>query len=159
MRQSTLLLLLTLTAFTCRTTKHAPSAYTYHIDDKALYDTIRALDSIFFDAYNHCDQQLAKHAAFYSDSIEFYHDRGGLSNNKEGIIESIRKNVCGKVSRTLIKQSLEVYPIPGFGAIEMGLHSFYNNQEPNVAPHASRFTIVWQRTSSGWKVRKVISLH
>jgi ketosteroid isomerase-like protein len=52
-----------------------------------------------------------------------------------------------------------VYPIKDYGAIEMGLHEFFNNQEPDAKPHWSRFTIIWRHTAAGWKIAKVISLH
>jgi len=161
MRKISLLLLLvwSITWMSCSTTKKNQLVYHYTIDDKALYDTISALDSIFFYAYNTCDQNLALHASFYADSLEFYHDKGGMMNSKTAVVEGIRKNVCGKVRRELVAGSLEVYPIPGYGAIEMGLHCFINSAEPDVKPHASRFTIIWQRTPAGWRIRKVISLH
>ena len=47
----------------------------YKPDDKKLYDTIVHLDSLFFAAYNNCDVNLETHAAFYADSVEFYHDK------------------------------------------------------------------------------------
>lgn len=140
--------------------KTTTETYHYTIDDQELYDTIVHLDSVFFYYYNTCDVNFDKHAAFYSDSIEFYHDKGGLSTSKADVTGGIKKFVCGKVTRELIKGSIEVYPIPNFGAIEIGLHQFRNNQEPDAKPHASRFTIVWQYTKElGWKIRKVISLH
>src|SRR5688500_16139818 len=73
------------------------TSYNYIPDDKKLHDTIVQLDSIFFDAYNTCATNLEKHAAFYSDSLEFYHDKGGLSTSKKETVDAIRRNVCGKV--------------------------------------------------------------
>jgi hypothetical protein len=140
--------------------KTSADTYQYTIDDRELYDTIVKLDSLLFHYYNTCDVNFEKHAAFYSDSIEFYHDKGGLSTNKADVIGGIKKYVCGKVTRELIRGSIEVYPIPNFGAIEMGLHQFRNNQEPDAKPHASRFMIVWQYIKEkGFIIRKVISLH
>jgi hypothetical protein len=143
----------------CVANKQTTEQYVYTIDDQSLYDTILKLDSIFFHYYNTCDVNFDKHTAFYSDSIEFYHDKGGLSAIKADVVGGIKKYVCGKVRRDLSKGSIEVYPIPGFGAIEMGLHKFFNYQEPNAIQHPGRFTIIWQKTKDGWKVRKVISLH
>lgn len=140
--------------------KNKADQYIYKIDDQKLYDTIVQLDSIFFHYYNTCDINFERHAAFYSDSIEFYHDKGGLSTNKADVISGIKNYVCGKVRRDLVKGSIEVYPIPNFGAVEIGLHKFFNRLEPDAPQHASRFTIVWQFTKeNGWKIRKVISLH
>ena len=132
----------------------------YKPDDPKLYDTIVKLDSIFFSAYNSCLINVDKYAAFYSDSIEFYHDQGGLSRSKAGIVEATKKNICGKVTRELVKGSIEVYPIKGYGAIEMGLHIFHNSQEPPPKdPKVGRFVLIWQQTKDGWKISRVISLH
>ena len=132
----------------------------YKPDDPLLYDTIVKLDSMFFGAYNSCLTNLDKYASFYADSIEFYHDKGGLNRSKAAIVEATKKNICGKVTRELVKGSIEVYPIPGYGAVEMGLHIFHNNQEPPPKdPKVSRFIIVWANTANGWRISRVVSLH
>ena len=132
----------------------------YKPDDPILYDTIVKLDSIFFSAYNSCLVNLDKYASFYSDSIEFYHDKGGLSRSKVEIVEATKKNMCGKVTRELVKGSIEVYPINGYGAVEIGLHIFHNNQEPPPKnPKVGRFVLIWEHTIDGWKISRVISLH
>lgn len=131
----------------------------YLPDDPALYKTIVAMDSVFFDAYNNCNLKLEKYASMYADNIEFYHDRGGLSTVKKDIIESTRLNVCGKVTRELQKGSIEVYAIPGFGAIEFGFHGFHNRLEPNAPTHMARFMIIWENKNNEWKLSRVVSLH
>ena len=145
----------------CSSNKSAMRTYEkkYKPDDQKLYDTITHLDSVFFQAYNTCNLNLKEYGEFYSDSIEFYHDKGGLQTNKTEIIEATRKNICGKVTRELVKGSTEVYPIKNFGAIEFGLHMFHNNQEPSASPVISRFVIIWQYKDAQWKIRRVISLH
>lgn len=132
----------------------------YTPDNPELYKTIVKLDSVFFDAYNHCDTKFETYADFYADDIEFYHDQGGLSNSKKDILEGTKKFICGKVTRTLIPGSIEVYPIKGYGAIEIGLHSFSNNTNPPDEPKkVSRFTIFWKQVNGTWKIAKVVSLH
>ncbi len=76
------------------------------------------MDSVYFTAYNNCD--MATQAAIYSDSLEFYHDRSGLATSKQTILTAIKNNICGKVTRVLFNSSLEVYPIPNFGAVDGG---------------------------------------
>jgi len=142
----------------CKSLKSQES-YKYKPDDQKLYDTIVHLDSLFFHYYNTCDVNLDKYAAFYADSIEFYHDRGGLNTSKADIVAATKKNICGKVTRELVKGSIEVYPINGYGAIEMGLHKFHNNQEKEAIPHASRFIVIWQYKMGEWKIKRVVSLH
>ncbi len=131
----------------------------YKPDDAELYKTIVALDSTFFAAYNTCDVNLEKYASFYADDIEFYHDNSGFMNSKQDIVEGTKKHICGKVTRKLVKGSIEVYPIKNYGAVEMGLHTFHNNREPDAVPQVGRFTIVWKKDPNGWKIAKVISLH
>jgi hypothetical protein len=125
--------------------------------DADLYKTVVKLDSTFFLAYNTCD--LAKQRAFYSDSIEFFHDRSGLETSKEKILAATERNICGKVTRELVKGSIEVSPLPGYGAVELGMHMFHNKQEPNPNPHQSRFVIIWKNNNGNWTITKVISLH
>jgi Domain of unknown function (DUF4440) len=135
-------------------------AYTYKPDDPQLHDTITHLDSVFFSLYNNCSTQLEAYAAFYSDSIEFYHDKGGLSTSKKDLVQGTKNNICGKVTRELVKGSIEVYPIPGYGAVETGLHMFHNNQEKQTGPpKISKFIIFWKQSSMGWKISRVVSLH
>lgn len=72
-----------------------------------LYTDIIKMDSIYFTAYNSCD--LKTQAAIYADEIEFFHDKGGLITNKNLLLKSLEENICNKVTRTLIKGSVEVY--------------------------------------------------
>lgn len=122
-----------------------------------LFRKVAALDSIFFKAYNECD--IPKQESIYSDSIEFYHDKGGLSTSKHDLIEATKKNICGKVTRELVKGSLEISPIPGYGAVEVGLHMFHNKLEPDAIPKPSRFIIIWKNNNDKWTITRVISLH
>ena len=132
----------------------------YKPEDPKLYATIVRLDSAFFAAYNTCDNNLAKYGAFYSDSIEFYHDQGGLMTSKQAIIDATKRNVCGKVTRELVKGSIEVYPIHNYGAVEVGFHKFHNNTEkPGTPSRIGRFVITWQHKNNEWKITRVISLH
>jgi ketosteroid isomerase-like protein len=131
----------------------------YVPDDPALYETIINLDKSFFEAYNNCDKNLDSYSSFYSDSIEFFHDNGGFMNSKEEIVDGTKKHVCGKVTRELIKGSIEVYPIKDYGAVEIGLHKFHNKEEPNSISKIGRFTIIWKKEQNQWKITKVISLH
>lgn len=122
-----------------------------------LYQTVLKLDSTFFEAYNTCN--INKQKEFYSDSIEFYHDKSGLETSKKVLLENTQKYICGKVTRELVKGSVEVSPIPGYGAAEIGSHMFHNNQEKNDTPHPSKFVIIWQNKNDKWTITRVISLH
>ncbi|WDF55047.1 nuclear transport factor 2 family protein [Mucilaginibacter sp. KACC 22063] len=121
-----------------------------------LYNTIVKLDSTYFDTYNHCN--LSKMDSLTAEDIEFYHDRGGLTTSKKELIQSIKNNICGKVTRTLVKGSIEVYEIKGYGAVEFGYHTFRNIQEPGES-RPDKFVIIWRLKDGKWQMTRVISLH
>ncbi|MFT5251313.1 MAG: hypothetical protein ACI87N_000290 [Flavobacteriales bacterium] len=153
-----LLLVLFLSACATKQKNAKDPIYTYVIEDQKLYDAISSMDSTFFNAYNNCDME--KQAEIYGTALEFYHDKGGLMTSKQEILDGTKKNICGKVTRELVSGSIEVYPIKEYGAVEIGLHKFHNNQEPaNTPSTASKFIIMWQFTNEEWRIAKVISLH
>lgn len=141
----------------CSSTKNNQTLADYKPDDQELYNTIVRQDSIFFDGYNNCKVDIAE--KYFSENLEFYHDKGGLTTSKKDIIESLKKNICGKVTRILIPGSIEVYPIANYGAVEIGRHKFFNNQEPNAEQRIGKFVHVWKKENDGWKITRVISLH
>ena len=112
-------------------------------EDSQLYQEVLKLDKKLFDAYNSCD--MATQAKMFDEDLEFYHDMAGLATSKEGVLESIEKNICGKVTRTFVANSIEVHEIPGFGAVEIGLHNFFNKEEPNAESKPSRFITIWKK--------------
>lgn len=131
--------------------------YVYEIDSQELYDKIIKLDSTYWKAYNSCDMETQ--ASMYADSLEFYHDKGGLMTSKQDVLDGIKKFVCNKVTRELVPGTIEIYPIKDYGAVEMGVHKFHNKEEPNTPSHPGRFIMIWQQTGNDWKIKRVISLH
>jgi hypothetical protein len=75
------------------------------------------MDSTFFHAYNSCDMDTS---SIYGDSLEFYHDKGGLMTSKQGILMQQKKHLWQSNQRTG-KGSIEVYSIKDYGAVEIGL--------------------------------------
>jgi hypothetical protein len=132
-------------------------AYTYKISDQKLYDAIVHMDSVYFNAYNTCD--MATQAAIYSDSIEFYHDKGGLMTSKKDLLQALKDNICGKVTRVLVPGSIEVYPVGNWGAVEIGLHRFINHVESETPSKPDKFIVIWQHKNDKWQITRVISLH
>ncbi len=123
-----------------------------------FYNSIVYTDSVFFDAYNHCNLPVMD--SMISENIEFYHDKGGLSTSKSQIMEATKNNICGKVTRELLPGSIEVYEIADYGAVEIGFHGFHNNQEKETGPtHFSKFVHLWKKVNGQWKLSRVISLH
>lgn len=124
----------------------------------SLTDVITQLDGEVFDAFNRCSEagQLERHASYFSTSVEFYHDNGGVTWNRDDMIANTRKNVCGNFTRALIPGSVVVHPIKDFGAIEMGSHRFCQTSTGQCDGLAD-FTIIWQQTDAGWKMTRVLS--
>jgi Domain of unknown function (DUF4440) len=161
-KQSLLLAVICVLFISCSSKKDIAINYNknYKPDDIALYNVIAEQDSIFFHYYNTCDKNLDKYGEFYLENIEFYHDQGGLMTSKKELVAATQKNICGKVTRILVKGILEVFPIHDFGAIEIGLHQFRNNQEPaNTRLKTGRFMIVWKNDNNTWRISRVVSLH
>lgn len=120
-----------------------------------LEKTIAALDTALFTAYNTCD--LAKFKSMLADDVEFYHDKAGITLGKENLTEAIRNNICGKVTRELVGK-LEVYPMKGIGAVEIGIHRFHHPGEQNgEGVGEAQFIHLWVYKDGAWKVSRVLS--
>jgi Domain of unknown function (DUF4440) len=121
-----------------------------------LTKAITTLDKELFDAYNNCD--IDKLGTMVVDDLEFYHDKTGLAVGKQVFLNAIKNNICGKVTRKLVEGSLEVYPLHGYGALEIGVHRFYHpgTQDHGVVGEA-KFIHLWQYKDGAWKVSRVIS--
>ena len=61
--------------------------------------------------------------------------------------------------RELVADSLNVEPVPGFGAIEEGDHVFYERRGdgPEKLVGRAHFVQLWQLTASGWRLARVLS--
>jgi ketosteroid isomerase-like protein len=121
-----------------------------------LNNVVATLDAALFDAYNRCD--LEKFASFIADDVEFYHDQGGVTLGKQNLTDSVKKNICGKVSRELVPGSLQVYHMNGYGAVEMGVHRFHHpGHDDTEALGEAMFIHLWQYKDGAWKITRVIS--
>ena len=119
-----------------------------------LMRAITALDKQLFDAYNTCN--IERLGTLVTDDLEFYHDKTGLAVGKQPFLDAIKKNICGKVIRELVVGSLEVYPLHGYGAVEIGVHRFHHpGDESNVGE--AKFVQLWQYRDGAWKISRVIS--
>lgn len=121
-----------------------------------LSQTIQSLDTQLFDAYNHCD--LEKFGSLLADDLEFYHDKTGLARGRQAVVDGVKNNICGKVTRELVPGSLEVYPIANYGAVEIGIHRFHHpGHETADSVGEAKFIHLWQNKDGVWKVTRVIS--
>jgi hypothetical protein len=122
-----------------------------------LFAEIVRMDSIWEDSYNHCKMDVQEQ--IISEDLEFYHDKGGLLTSKTKLIAALKNNICGKVTRELLKGSIEVYPIQDYGAVEMGYHRFHNINDSGQNSQFARFVHIWKKENGTWKITRVISLH
>ncbi len=127
------------------------------IQNQAELDrAITALDAALFDAYNHCD--LDKFASFFVDDVEFYHDQAGVTLGRAALTDPVKKNICGKVTRELLPSTLKIYPMKGYGAIEMGVHRFHHpGHEDTEGVGEGQFIHLWQYKDGAWKITRVMS--
>jgi hypothetical protein len=114
-----------------------------------------------------CDS--ARFRSMITDDIEFYHDKGGFNVRKPEDFVGQFKDRCAKLAdpaswrqrRELVESSLHVDPIPGWGAMEIGDHVFYERKGPQgewkLVGKAS-FSMVWVLGRDGkWRVSRVLS--
>ena len=88
-----------------------------------LYKEIERADSILFQAFNR--QDMATFKAMFTKDLEWFQDNGGLIPYKT-VFENFGNTFKNenKLSRVLVKESLEVHPLKDYGAIETGSHQF-----------------------------------
>ena len=123
---------------------------------RSLRRRLLTLDKELFDAYNTCD--LEKLGTLVADDLEFYHDLSGLATGKKTFLDAIKNNICGKVTRELVPGTLEVHPLKGYGAMEMGTHRFLHpwTQDHGVVGEG-KFITLWQYKDGAWKMTRAIS--
>jgi hypothetical protein len=126
-------------------------------DHSKLYDTLACMDSLIFDAFNNCRYDVFNN--MLSPDLEFFHDKSGLTNYASNV-EAL-KNKCKlawKIRRELVPGSLEVYPVPGYGAIQVGTHRFYNTEKgPETLGGTFKFLHIWKRNNGNWQLARVAS--
>ena len=124
----------------------------------ALFDEVEALDTALFDSFNRCADpaQYARHAEWIDPSLEFYHDKDGADFGAEKYLASVKGNVCGKFERKRVPGTLRVYPIPGYGAMELGVHVFCPFSSDRCEG-AGDFLLVWKKDGERWRLTRAIS--
>ncbi len=118
-----------------------------------LYDELARMDRALFEAaFVTCDAD--KFRAIFTEDAEFYHDRTGASYGKEARTMKSCPRENG-VTRTLVPGSLEVYPMKGYGAVQIGRHIFRRAGEPGS--EVAQFVHLWKREGDTWKLARVLS--
>jgi ketosteroid isomerase-like protein len=123
----------------------------------ALYEELARADAALFQAaFVTCDSATVN--AFLNDDVEFYHDQTGarVGGEVRSDFERLTSNCPGKqgVKRELVAGTLQVFPVKGDYAVQMGEHRFVpTTGQATVA----RFVHLWQRKNGTWKLARVLS--
>ena len=132
----------------------------------ALTEAVAARDAEFFALlFEGCDPERL--GSMLAPDFEMYHDRGGVvATDAASFLTMYRRNCeerrapdAWRSRRELLRPTLNVHPVPGFGAIEDGEHQFYERRgdgPERLAGHA-RFTQVWKLAPDGWRLSRVFS--
>lgn len=132
-----------------------------------LTEQIAARDAEFFRLFfEGCDP--ARVRTMIADDIEMYHDKGGFVwRGADGVVaeyaracEERRKPDAWRSRRELVRESLRVDPVPGHGAIEDGVHLFYERKGdgPERLAGRARFTQLWTLgADGGWRLARILS--
>jgi ketosteroid isomerase-like protein len=122
----------------------------------ALYEQIARLDAEMFAAFNAAD--VAKLMAFFTDDLEFYHDKGGLSNytqTQQSFASLFAQSP--DIQRSLAPGSMKVYPIKDFGAVQIGVHRFCHKENGKDDCGNFKFMMLWRQKGDTWKINRVVS--
>lgn len=123
-----------------------------------LQARMSALDQAVFDSFNRCADpaQLAVHAGYFSPAVEFYHDTGGVTFDREAMLRNTAQHACGHYTRQLVPGTLQVHAIKDFGAISQGQHRFCDMAGQHCDGIAE-FVMVWQQDGERWQITRVLS--
>ena len=122
-----------------------------------LFTIIFYLDSAAFSAFN--NRNVDEFKKYFSDSLEFYHDKGGRTGYSHTInfLQQLKDNPANDLRRDLLKDKMEVFPIPGFGAMQIGEHRFCHTENGKPDCGIFKFVNIWQQINDSWKVIRVVS--
>lgn len=125
---------------------------------QVLFKEISELDDELFRAFNKAD--LETMGQLFSEDLEFYHDKGGLTDFVQNMA-NLKKmfDRSTKVRRELIEGTLEVYPLHEVGAVATGVHRFYETEsgQTETLGATAKFANVWRKKDGQWKLARVIS--
>ena len=123
------------------------------------------LDSAFWNTYNNCDTTAFKN--YFTDDVEFYHDKGGVTTTAASLVESLNKNLCGnsnyRLRREAVAGTVNVYPMQKgneiYGAVISGEHLFYitTDGKPEFLDGQALFMDLWLLKNGTWKMARIIS--
>lgn len=132
--------------------------------DAEVSATILQQDSLFWITYNTCD--TAGNKKFFTDDIEFYHDKGGLTLGAAGLSASLKNNLCSnpdfRLRRKAVAGSVHIFPMRNgpavYGAVISGDHLFYIIEKGKERLDGlAKFTHLWVVKDGIWKMARILS--
>lgn len=138
---------------------HSQTTVSNELED--LEKSILYHDSIFWAAYDACD--VEKMSAYFTDDLEFYHDKNGVTITKAKLTEAMRTGLCGNpnwhLRREAIEGSIKVFRMDNYGALISGEHLFYINEtgKKEYLDGYGKFTHLWKFADNTWKMSRIIS--
>lgn len=143
----------------CKLAKNTQNSLTkksYVPADELLYNTIIQQDSILFAAFNERDIITLK--SYFTDNLEVYQDNTGLRNYDEAVQAFTGLFKMDYVlTRKPILESIEIYPIKDYGAIETGMHRFCHTENGKLECATFKFLHIWENKNGRWKIAKIIT--
>lgn len=144
----------------------APSTTVKIPERPALERAISARDAEFFALlFEGCDP--ARLRTMLAPGFEMYHDKGGVvTRSAEPFVAQYARDCAERMKpdawrsrRELLRETLLVDPVPGYGAIEHGEHVFYERKGdgPEKKVGRSVFTQLWELGPDGWRLTRVFS--
>ena len=131
-------------------------------DDASAKIEVEAANTAFWTAFNRCD--AAAMAPEFTDDVEFYHDKTGLTAGRPAVVKSMIDGPCGdpthiRVRREAVAGSERFAPLAGGFAMLSGEHRFLASRNGGDFGHESiaRYVELWRKTATGWQIRRVIS--
>ncbi len=135
-------------------------------NDQELKALILEKDSLFWQAYNHCD--IEKMMSYFDPGVEFYHDKGGITLGTADVAKSFKDGVCShtdsfRLRREPMPATCKVFPMRKagiiYGAVLSGDHLFYVQEKGKKerAEGLARFTHLWLLKDGLWKMTRVVS--
>ena len=121
-----------------------------------LYDEVKRLDAALSEAFNTGDVNKLK--SLFADDLEFFQDNEGLVGYQQTLRDFESMFAQGNnITRELIGNTLEVYPVRDYGAIEIGAHRFCHVENGKQECGTFRFVHIWHKKDGEWKISRAIS--
>jgi hypothetical protein len=137
------------------------------LTDDSISALILEKDALFWKGYNSCDIESCRN--FFTDDVEFYHDKGGVTLGIEALTESLKSSLCGnsrwRLRREAVAGTVQVFPMrkgtDTYGAVISGEHVFYVTEEgkPEYLDGRARFMQLWLLKNGDWKMARILSFN